>query len=179
REPTRTHTPVATDVASGIRSVMTRMPDGNTVCSTPGSATSTRGQGLTSAPAPRAASPAAAVTAATAVVPPSVAADDRLRTEVAELAADLRVEGVLERDVLALRAAGRTVAVTSRAARLVGGRRVVSDEAQRDLAVGVDVVHAHADLVAELEHVLDALHALAATELRDVEQPVASREDVD
>src|SRR4029079_11483647 len=51
-------------------------------------------------------------------------------------------------------------------------------EAERHLAVRVDVVDLHLDLVAEVEHVLHLVDALAATELGDVEQAVAAREDV-
>src|SRR3712207_7510257 len=49
---------------------------------------------------------------------------------------------------------------------------------EADLALRVDVVDADLDLVAEVQHVLDAVDALAATELRDVDQAVAAREDV-
>ena len=50
---------------------------------------------------------------------------------------------------------------------------------RRDLAVGVDVVDPDLDLVAEVEHVLDPVDALAAAQLGDVDQAVAAREDVD
>ena len=56
---------------------------------------------------------------------------------------------------------------------------VVARERERELARVVDVVDAHRDLVAEVEHVFDPVDALAATELRDVEQAVAAGEDVD
>ena len=57
-------------------------------------------------------------------------------------------------------------------------RRVVG-ERQRELALVVDVVDAHRHLVAEVQDVLDAVDALSAPELRDVQQPVPAREDVD
>ena len=44
---------------------------------------------------------------------------------------------------------------------------------------GIDVVDPHLDLVAEVEHVLDPVDALAPTELGDVDQAVTAREDVD
>jgi hypothetical protein len=52
-------------------------------------------------------------------------------------------------------------------------------QAQRHLAAGVDVVDAHLDLLAELEHVFHPVDALAPTDLGDVEQAVAAGEDVD
>ena len=55
---------------------------------------------------------------------------------------------------------------------------VVAGERERELARVVDVVDAHGDLVAEVEHVLDPVDALAPPELRDVQQAVAAREDV-
>ena len=58
-------------------------------------------------------------------------------------------------------------------------RRAPTVGLQRHLAVRVDVVDPDLDLVAEVEHVLDLVDALAATHLRDVEQAVAAREDVD
>src|SRR4029453_8613660 len=50
---------------------------------------------------------------------------------------------------------------------------------QGHLAVGVDVVHPHLDLVAQVEHVLDLVDAPAATDLGDVQQAITSGEDVD
>src|SRR5207249_4097804 len=55
---------------------------------------------------------------------------------------------------------------------------VVADERERDLALRVDVVDAHRELVAQVDHVLDPLDPLAAAQLGDVDQAVASREDV-
>src|SRR5690606_21339239 len=49
---------------------------------------------------------------------------------------------------------------------------------QVDLAAVVDVVDLHAELVALLEEVLDALHALLG-DLADVQQPVGAGEEVD
>src|SRR5205823_251139 len=55
----------------------------------------------------------------------------------------------------------------------------VTDGRQRDLALRIDVVHAHGDLVAEVEDVLDPLDALAATQLGDVHEAVTAGKDVD
>src|SRR5690606_13539344 len=104
----------------------------------------------------------------------------RSRAEVAELLADLGVEGLLEGDRLAGRAVRPGIgglAVT------VAGGGALGDldrggEAQADLAVRVDVVDLHLHLVAELEHVLHLVDPLAATDLADVEQAVAAGEDV-
>ena len=130
------------------------------------------------------------------------------RAEVAELLARLALPERLERRGLAAGAAdshreldaaglasaraGRTARARSRArgrvARAVAARAaaaaaaavvVVTDERERELAVLVDVVDPHAQLVAERQHVFDPVDALALTELRDVDQPVAARKDVD
>ena len=117
-----------------------------------------------------------------------------LGAEVAELLADLAVEGVLERDVLAVGAVGLGAHRRRRGAR---GRsrpprsdeplepppdpsppRGVTGESET-LPLRVDVVDVDLDLVAEVEHVLDLVDALAATDLGDVQQAVAAREDVD
>src|SRR5947209_4480957 len=122
--------PADTDMAWGICSVMTRNPLGRIVDSMAGPPAGWRA-GLTGAPpcsimvrsvapaasaataASTAAAPATAaaaapaataapVAAAAALAPAVTAAADGLGTEVAELVADLAVEGILERDVLAL-----------------------------------------------------------------------------
>src|SRR5207248_4890636 len=56
--------------------------------------------------------------------------------------------------------------------------RLVADGRQRDLALRIDVLDDHLDVLAELEHVLDAVDTLALTQLRDVEQAVTPRKDV-
>ena len=55
---------------------------------------------------------------------------------------------------------------------------LVADERQRELAGVVDVVDADLTSSPSVEHVLDPVDALAATELRDVQQTVTAREDV-
>ena len=88
--------------------------------------------------------------------------------------------------------AGRTRSARSDAAAAAGRRRprrppppsgavvaVLADGRQRDLALGVDVVDPHLDLVAQVDHVLDPVDALAPAELGDVDQAVAAGEDVD
>src|SRR5436853_376366 len=72
-------------------------------------------------------------------------------------------------------AVAATVAVATTA--LTVGR--VAREGQRELARVVDVVDPHGHLVAEVEHVLHTVDALAAPDLGDVEQAVTAREDVD
>src|SRR4029453_4964727 len=113
--------------------------------------------------------------AATAVAP-ALADAGRGRAEIAEVAPQLGVEGVLEADRLAGRAGRRVTRPALAAAGPGRGRR---RQAERHLAAGVDVVDPHLDLVAEVEHVLDPVDALAAPDLGDVEQPVPTGEDVD
>ncbi len=128
------------------------------------------------------------------------------RAEIAELLAGLlfprRLErcrdpgaGGLARFTPATGVAGLTLrTITPRCARLAVavtratgvatvtiGRRIAvfAQERQRELAVLVDVVDAHRELVAEGQHVFDAIDALAPTELGDVDEPVATGKDVD
>src|SRR5439155_17455146 len=54
----------------------------------------------------------------------------------------------------------------------------VTFEAEADLALLVDVVDADGHVVAEVEHVLDPLDPLALADLGDVEQAIATWEDV-
>ena len=193
RPPTPTHTPSVTERASGMRSVTTRRPLASSVIAR------LRGDQL---PPTRAASTAAggghrrgaaSVTAGRRRRP----ARRRLgRAEVAELLADLGLEGVLERHGgLGVAVAAEPVCrSTARRVRSLGRshrsprsplagrrsrRRRAPTERERDLAVGVDVVDPHLELVAEVEDVLDLVDALAAAELGDVDQAVAAREDVD
>src|SRR5436190_350499 len=56
---------------------------------------------------------------------------------------------------------------------------VVADQRERQLAVLVDVVDAHAELVTERQHVFDAVDPLALPELGDVDEAVSTGEDVD
>ena len=56
---------------------------------------------------------------------------------------------------------------------------VFVDEHQRDLAAVVDVGDLHAQLVADVDDVLDLGDALALAELGDVHQPVAARQQRD
>src|SRR5690606_21057362 len=96
--------------------------------------------------------------------------------EVPQVVAQLGVEGLLEAHRLGR---DRVVALAPAVAAARAGRRRLGDEAEGHLAVGVDVVDAHLDLVAELEDVLHPLDPLVAAHLRDVEQAVAAGEDVD
>ena len=50
---------------------------------------------------------------------------------------------------------------------------------EADLALLVDLLDRHLDLLAEREHVLDGVDPLAAAQLGDVHQAVTAREDVD
>src|SRR6266508_2552897 len=113
--------------------------------------------------------------------------------EIAQLAAQFGVEGLLERHVQHVargcgRAGlgrGRTCAdrsgngtftlrwtVTGRGRSVAGGR-------EADLALVVDLLDPDLDLLTEAEHVFDGIDATPATELGDVDEPVTAREDVD
>jgi hypothetical protein len=56
---------------------------------------------------------------------------------------------------------------------------VLADEGKGDLALRVDVLDEHLHVVAEVEHVLDALDPLARSQLGDVQEAVPPGEDVD
>src|SRR5271169_135702 len=56
----------------------------------------------------------------------------------------------------------------------------VLGEAQPDAAaLAVDLDDTHVDLIALVEHVLDALHALTRGDVRDVQQPVGALGELD
>src|SRR5690606_35003873 len=85
--------------------------------------------------------------------------------EVAELLADLGVEGVLEGHVLPVATGlGRARVVATGAV----ARHERRDRRQRHLAVRVDVVDLDLDGLTELEDVLDLVDALATAHLGDV-----------
>src|SRR4051812_45370548 len=147
-----------------------------------------------SAPAPAATASASTAAAACAAAASIIAArlpvaPAAARTEVADLLADLGVEGILERHLLAI-VDGTTIALRRRRAPLGGGGSATAVAAavvvaaerlgrgERHLAVRIDVVDAHLDLVTERQHVFHPVDAPSATELRDVDETVAAREDV-
>src|SRR4051794_40618896 len=121
REPTENHMPTLTERASGMRSVMTRTPEASSERSMPVSVTTDAEEtGSAATAATSAATPAAAAaTTATALAAAVVAG----RTEIAELGGDLAVEGVLERDVLALGAVARRRGVVTGGSVVAGGSR--------------------------------------------------------
>src|SRR5262245_36344360 len=108
-------------------------------------------------------------------------------TEIAELGAGGVLPRVLERHGLSVAVPTRR---TDRHRLAIRGRLtpslaiaaavsvVVAHERERELASVVDVVDAHAHLVAEAQHVLDLVDALAPTELRDVQQAVLAGQHV-
>src|SRR6056297_1490467 len=128
-----------------------------------------------------------------------------LRAEVAQLVGELGIEAVLEADLddIAvavgtlrrplgplgpfgpLRALGPLPTGTLTAAAVTGGRRAllrsrpIAGRCEADLALVVDLLDDDLDLLTEFEHVLHGVDALAATELGDVHQTVAARQDVD
>src|SRR5262245_16774032 len=106
--------------------------------------------------------------------------------EVAELLACLSFPEVLERrgrTRCAIVACGRLAPRACFAVAAIAGFTgaidvVVADDRERELAVLVDVVDAHFELVAERQHVFDAIDPLASAQLGDVHQAVAARKDV-
>src|SRR5581483_10981214 len=129
------------------------------------------------------------------------------RAQIAELGRRLVLPRVLEAHELAFGAAGHLGPAATRGALAVGRRlrsvattvaatvaaavtaaaaratavalAALTDERQAHLALRVDVVDAHAKLVAQVDDVLHPLHALALAQLGDVDQAVAAGEDVD
>src|SRR4051812_27041959 len=63
--------------------------------------------------------------------------------------------------------------------RLAVDLRVVGEAQADPAALAVDLDHAHVDLLAALEHVLDRVHALAGLHVRDVQQPVGALRQLD
>ena len=62
---------------------------------------------------------------------------------------------------------------------LAGDVRVLA-QAQADApALAVDLDHAHVDLIALVEHVLDAVHALSGRDVGDVQQPIGALGELD
>src|SRR5690606_35530748 len=82
---------------------------------------------------------------------------------------------------LAALAAGRSVVAGGAALgrRPLGHVEALAHGAEGDLALRVDVLDHDLDGVTQVDHVLDAVDALATAELGDVDQAVPAREDVD
>src|SRR4029077_1390509 len=57
--------------------------------------------------------------------------------------------------------------------------RVVGQAQADAAALAIDLDHAHVDLVAFVEHVLDALHALSRRDVRDVQQSIGALRQLD
>src|SRR5579884_3626153 len=179
REPVPTHTPTAAERTSGMRSVTSRAPQPRTSAWITGAGTGPGRAGWPS-PAPR--------TAVAPVAPGGALAAVRgapgTGTEVAELARELGLEGGLEggdwrRGAALVPGPGAPGLSTPLAGAVAAGRRRGgAGERQRDLALRIDVVDLHLELLAQGDDVLDPLHTLARSHPRDVQQPVAAREDV-
>src|SRR5579875_2267009 len=102
----------------------------------------------------------------------------RGRAEVVECGSRFRLPAVLEGHLGSRIDTSRRRAPVAR--RLgTGGLGRLAGKRERHLPLRVDVLDAHLQLVAEVDDVLDLLHPPAATQLRNVEQAVASGEDVD
>src|SRR6478672_3934087 len=180
-EPVPIHRPRATERTDCIRSVTTRTPESSTVslwpCSTP-SVWSSASRGGCSSATLRIAPGAGAVARATGAARPAVA---------------LAVAPVAPATVPAAVAAIATVpaAVAARAAAAGGGQGGqlldglagdlgVLGQAQADApALAVDLDHAHGDLVALVEHVLDGVDPLARRHVGDVQQAVGALGQLD
>src|SRR3954452_25632552 len=173
-EPVPIHSPRATERTDCIRSVTTRTPESSTVSSWPCSTASTcfsansggRSWLATLRVAPRARAVARATRAtrsavALAVAPVAPAAV----TAIAAVTAALGAAGGSQRAQL-----------LDRLARDVG----VLGQAQADApALAVDLDHAHGDLVALVEHVLDGVDPLTGRHVGDVQQAVGALGQLD
>ena len=198
-----------------MRSVTTRTPLSSVVSSTPGSglavpaAPASPGLGVTgrlgrrrppSSPSTASATPTAVAATAAAATATAVAASTAVggggrRTEVAELGADLVVEGVLERHVLTVAVAGRLGRVAAVAAVAAIGRGRLGRGCRRPsprLAAGAAPARARDTLpFGSTSSTTTSISSPRSTtsstwsmrlpppELGDVEQAVTAREDVD
>src|SRR5579875_3201820 len=166
-EPAALPPPRPTERPPGPRSLTTRTPESSVVmlCST-----------LTTRAWWRSPRPSVAIARVARAPGPAVAVAPRTRSALAPFATVRGRAAALARGTPA---AGAPAAAAGADARelldgLAGDVRVVG-EAQADAAaLAIDLDHAHVDLVALVEHVLDALDALARRDVGDVQQPVGA-----
>src|SRR5215208_6984601 len=153
RDPVAIQKPSATERTDGMRSVTIRSPPGRRVrrCSD-----SKRLRAIRIAVA-RAPAPVAPAAAAVSPAAPAVAA--------AAAAVAAAVGARADRGQLG--------------DRLAGHGRVVGQAQADPPALAVDLDHAHGDLVALVEHVLDGVHALARGDVGDVQQAVGALGELD
>src|SRR3954470_19745862 len=179
-EPVPIHSPRATERTDCIRSVTTRTPESSTVsswpCSTASACFSANSGGrswlatLRVAPRARAVARAtratrSAVALAVAPVAPATVAAIAAIAAIAAVTAALGAAGGSQRGQL-----------LDRLARDVG----VLGQAQADApALAVDLDHAHGDLVALVEHVLDGVDPLTGRHVGDVQQAVGALGQLD
>src|SRR5664280_394937 len=162
-EPLAIQNPSATERTLGTRSVTTRTPESSVVMRCSAVKTTTpRSRSIVVTPVARAAGATLAAAARPAlgalasVSPPALA-----RSAASAASAASGADAGEVRDGLA------------------GDVRVVG-EAQADAAaLAVDLDHAHVDLIALVEHVLDGLNALAGRDVGDVQQPVGALREFD
>src|SRR5258708_5548290 len=163
-EPVAIQKPSATERTPGTRSVTTRTPESSVVmrcsgCDTRGSAS------IAVTPVARASrATAAAVGALAAVARPSpmvAAAVARSATASAAGCTGTSTDAGELRDGLA------------------GDVRVVRQAQADATALAVHLDHPHVDLIALVEHILDALHALAGRDVGDVQQPIGALRQLD
>src|SRR5437763_8138915 len=158
REPVRTQKPRAMERTVSIRSDTTRRPE-------PSSVTWGR-SGVTRSSAAIASVVAVAAVALAAVTPASVAS-----------ATPTAVAAAAPRAVAAALVAGPDRGQLLGG--LAGDLRVVGQPEADPAALLVDLDHAHVDLVAAVQHVLNRLGPLAGRDVRDVQQAVGALRELD
>ena len=203
RAPLPTQHPIVTDRSPGSDSVTTRSPERRRVRCGPAPSIAhrssqrdrrprARGARGAAAPPPRPPRVAAAVTVAAAARLGSSAGPRSPNSACACSSQNASNDAVARGSRRRGRRSPRSPRSRGRRRRSALGRRR-RRRRRRRLALGLVARRATAracrslsmsstrtvDLVAEVEHVLDPVDALAATELRDVQQAVAAREDVD
>src|SRR5579862_8701874 len=106
----------------------------------------------------------------------SVTSRDRRRTQVSEVLCQLLFEACLERDHLDTTRCPSGLGSIGSVSAL--GYCELTDQGERHLSLGIDVVDLHVDLLAEGQHAFHAIDAFATAELRNVKQAVTSGKDI-
>src|SRR6185437_14261248 len=160
-EPAPIQKPSATERTLGMRSVTTRTPEPSVVIWCSGCS------GV---------SVAVAVTAVTRATRATVAVAIAARTAVAIAAV---APGALARGAAATATTAAGADAGELLDRLAGDVGVIGQAQADAAALAVDLDHAHVDLVAFVEHILDRVHPFAGRDVRDVQEAVGALGELD
>src|SRR6476469_5220904 len=173
-EPVPIHTPRATERTESMRSVTTRRPPSSVVSRCPS-------PGATGSVAPGVGTGCSLGLLATLGVAPAAAT--RAVTRAAGAAVAAVAPAVAAAALTARAAVAAAASAAAHRGELVGGLAGdvgVLGEAQADAAaLAVDLDHAHLDLVALVQDVLDRVDALAGRDVADVQQAVGALGELD